>query len=105
MFKNLPVTDPKPDAKHFIDFLMGRTRQGRVPLVEYIVDDVLMRPIVSDFWGRTWVQEGKDRTSQAAFLDNFIAFWHGWVTISCATNVRCLSRCTTRSRQTLGWLK
>ena len=76
MFKNLPLKNPKPDAGHFIDFLMGRTREGRVPLVEYIVDDVLLRPIVKDLLGRTWVPEGKDRESQAAFLDNFIAFWH-----------------------------
>jgi uroporphyrinogen decarboxylase len=75
MLKNLPVENPKPDVKHFIDFLMGRTRDGRVPLVEYIVDDVLMRPIVRDLLGRSWVPEQADRGSQTAFLDNFIAFW------------------------------
>jgi uroporphyrinogen decarboxylase len=71
----LPVAQPAPDADRFIAALMGRITPQRPPLVEYLVDDVLMRPIVSDLLGRTWVEPGPDRASQAAWLDNFIAFW------------------------------
>lgn len=76
MLKNIPVRNPSPDAAFFIDFLMGRTKGGRIPLVEYLVDDVLMRPIVSDLLGRTWSLEGPDQQSRQAYLDNFISFWH-----------------------------
>lgn len=76
MLKNIPVLQPKPDGKRFIDTLMGRS-QGKPPLVEYIVDDVLMRPILTDLLGRQWVDESADRDSQIAWLDNFIAFWLG----------------------------
>jgi uroporphyrinogen decarboxylase len=76
MYKNIPVKHPQPDAAYFIDFLMGRTKGGRVPLVEYLVDDTLMRPVVTGLLGRTWSAEGPDLDSRKAYLDNFIAFWH-----------------------------
>ena len=75
MLRNLPVAKPKPDAKKFIDVLMGK-QVGKTPLVEYLVDDVLMKPIVSDMLGRQWVYNQGDRQSLTAFLDNFIAFWY-----------------------------
>ncbi|NIA29412.1 MAG: hypothetical protein GWP06_05790 [Actinobacteria bacterium] len=75
MFKNLPVKSPKPNAREFIDILMGRKPQTRTPLVEYIVDDVLLQPITTELLGRTWVEFGNDRESQKAWLDNFIEFW------------------------------
>ena len=73
----LPLAQPAPDADRFISTLMGRTTPQRPPLVEYLVDDVLMRPIVSDLLGRAWIEPGSDRASQAGWLDNFIAFWRG----------------------------
>lgn len=71
---SLPV--PKPDAKGFIDILMGRSHSTRVPLVEYLVDDVVMRPIVTDLLGRKWVEPGTTRESLVRYLDNFIEFWY-----------------------------
>lgn len=76
MTYNVPVVRPKPDAGRFMDILMGRVRDPRPPLVEYIVDEVVMRPIVTDLLGREWVSEVTDRKSQRAYFDNFIAFWH-----------------------------
>jgi len=76
MLQNLPVQCPEPDGKRFIDLLMGRVRGAQTPLVEYLVDEAVMRPIVTELLGREWVQAGADRTSQSAYLDNFIAFWH-----------------------------
>ncbi len=75
MWKRLPLHQPKPDAAEFIDIVMGRSNR-RVPLVEYIVDDSVRRPIVTDLLGRAWVEHGADRASQAAYWDNFIACWH-----------------------------
>jgi uroporphyrinogen decarboxylase len=71
----LPLERPAPDAGRFIDALMGRILPERPPLVEYLVDEVLMRPITTALLGRRWVDYGADRASQSAWLDNFIAFW------------------------------
>jgi uroporphyrinogen decarboxylase len=73
---HLPLGNPQPDAKRFISVLMGETRTAAPPLVEYLVDDVVMKPVVTDVLGRAWVAEGPDRESQRAYLDNFIEFWH-----------------------------
>ena len=76
MFPNLPLAHPHPDAAQFIDILMGRVPETRVPLVEYLVDEVVMRPIVTDLLSRSWIGYGPDRASQKAWLDNFIEFWY-----------------------------
>ena len=76
MLRNVPVTRPAPDGGQFIDGLMGRSTSVRTPLVEYLVDEVVMRPIVTELLGREWVQPGEDRASLSAYLDNFIAFWY-----------------------------
>jgi hypothetical protein len=76
MWRHVPVKNPKPNAQEFIDILMGRTPQRRTPLVEYIVDDFVMRPIVVNLLGREWVTPRGDRESLKAYLDNFIEFWY-----------------------------
>jgi len=76
MLHHLPLARPQPDGVRFIDWLMGRTTAGKTPLVEYLVDDVLMRPIVTDLLDRPWVIPGPDRATQAAYLDNFTQFWY-----------------------------
>ena len=75
MLQHLPLANPRPDARQFIDILTGRTRSSRVPLVEYIMDDMVTKPITTNLLGRQWVVEGVDRASQTAALDNFIQFW------------------------------
>jgi uroporphyrinogen decarboxylase len=55
---------------------MGEAKSPSPPLVEYLVDEVVMKPIVTGLLGRPWVDEGPDRESQRGFLDNFIHFWH-----------------------------
>jgi uroporphyrinogen decarboxylase len=76
MLKHLPLKRPMPDAEGFIGELMGIEPDWHTPLVEYIVDDVVMKPIVTDLLGRRWVDAIVDRPSLEAYLDNFIAFWH-----------------------------
>ena len=72
--RNVPLADPQPDAERFIGLLAGRMKHPSVPLVEYLVDDVVMAPIVTELLGRDWVV-GEDKASQRANLDSFIAFW------------------------------
>ncbi len=76
MLKTVPLKNPKPNGNEFIDILMGRSQSKRTPLVEYIVDDVVMKPIVTELLGRQWVAMGSDRESQRAYLDNFIECWY-----------------------------
>jgi hypothetical protein len=81
MYKNIPVTHPNPDAGRFIDTLLGRT-SGKVPLVEYLVDETVQRPVLTEMLGREWVPQPAagstpvDRQAQRAWLDNFIHFWY-----------------------------
>ncbi len=74
--RKLPLKHPKPDAQDFIDIMMGRRTSSRVPLIEYIVDEMVMRPILTDLLGRDWVRPATDRDSQKAYLDNLIEFWY-----------------------------
>ena len=71
----LPLGHPAPDATLWVDTLMGRRRSMVPPLVEYLVDDVVQRPIVTGLLGRQWATWGPDHEAQAAYLDNFIEFW------------------------------
>lgn len=73
---SVPLKNPRPDAKGFIDILSGRHASGRVPLVEYIIDDAVMKPIVTGLMGGQWVEYGASRDSQRLYLDNFTRFWH-----------------------------
>ena len=73
----LPLPHPRPDARAFVDTLMGHRRAARVPLVEYLVDEAVMKPVVTGLLGRAWSDFGPDRASQEAYLDGFIAFWLG----------------------------
>jgi uroporphyrinogen decarboxylase len=71
----LPLRRPRPDGRLFIDLLMGR-RKGTTPLVEYLVDETIMKPVVTELLGRPWIDSGTSREAMTAWLDNFIAFWH-----------------------------
>jgi uroporphyrinogen decarboxylase len=86
MSRLLPLKNPRPDSAHFLDVLAGR-KKAVPPLVEYLVDDVVMRPIVENLMGRPWVPAGAtgtshevrrtpvDRGAQKAYLDTFVEFW------------------------------
>jgi uroporphyrinogen decarboxylase len=76
MLRQLPLSNPRPDARRSIDVLLGRARADRPPLVEYIVDETVLRSVVEGLLGRQWAAGGSDRAAQEAWLANFIAFWH-----------------------------
>ena len=73
---NVKLKPPRPDAAAFIETLTGRKKHKAVPLVEYIVDDVVMQPIVTGLLGRSWSSYGDERESQEAYLENFVEFWY-----------------------------
>ncbi len=75
MQKNIPLKNPQPNAEKFINILLGTSQSTRVPLVEYIVDDVVMKPIVTDLLERNWVNPSENREAQQIYLANFIEFW------------------------------
>ncbi|MBD3174165.1 MAG: hypothetical protein GF320_03215 [Armatimonadia bacterium] len=74
--RNLPVQDPKPSAEDLVAQIRGERVLDRVPLIEYIVDPVVMRPIVTELLGREWVDPGPEAASWEAYLDNLVAMWH-----------------------------
>jgi uroporphyrinogen decarboxylase len=77
-FPHLPLGRARPDAARFIDVVMGRRRTERPPLVEYLVDEAVRKPIMTGLLGRDWVDPSPgDRAGLEAYLDGFIAFWHG----------------------------
>lgn len=71
----VPLQQPTPDREWFLRALMGEATPARPPLVEYLVDEALRRPITVALMGRDWVTPGSDRASQAAFWDSFAGFW------------------------------
>ena len=73
--QRLPLQQPKPDVHEFISAILGRATPTRTLLVEYLIDDVVRKPIITDLLGYEWVDEGQDRESQAAYFTNFIRFW------------------------------
>ncbi len=76
MYPNIPVNNPRPDKDEFLNIILGKTSSKRVPLIEYIIDDVVGKPIITDLLGRKWVEPGSDRESQKAYFDNFIQIWY-----------------------------
>lgn len=73
----VPLKNPKPDAKRFIGSLIGQIKLEKPQVIEYIVDPVIMRPILTDLIGREWiVPEPGNRTSENKYMDNLIEFWY-----------------------------
>ncbi len=86
----VPIQRPQPDIKNFLDAVSGRRVPDRAPMVEYLIDNAVMQPILEDMLGRTWV-DTSDKTEYMggqmefskenlqtinAWLDNQIAFWY-----------------------------
>ena len=86
----VPVEKPRPDIDHFIRVMRGELVPERPPMVEYLVDNSVMRPVLEDMIGRPWVDtgdyteymggqmdfSGKGRETIEAWLDNQISFWY-----------------------------
>ena len=86
----VPIEKPKPDINRWLDAMSGKKVPDKVPMVEYLIDNALMRSILEKMIGRKWV-DTSDKTEYMggqmdfskdnletinAWLDNQIAFWY-----------------------------
>lgn len=84
------IDNPKPDIEAFLAAMNGSVIPERAPMVEYLIDDAVMKPIIEKMLGRRWI-ETADKTEYMggqmemttentatinAWLDNQIAFWY-----------------------------
>ncbi|MBA7568328.1 hypothetical protein ES708_10049 [subsurface metagenome] len=86
----VPIKNPKPDINRFIEIMKGKIIPDKPPVVEYLVDNAVMKPILENMLGRKWVDTSdkidymggqmdfsKENTEKInAWLDNQIAFWY-----------------------------
>ena len=86
----VPLSKPNPDISKFLDIMRGRIQPEKPPLVEYTIDDAIMRPVVEGMLGKKWINTsdlGKSLGSQInlskdnienvkIWLNNQIAFWY-----------------------------
>jgi uroporphyrinogen decarboxylase len=76
-FNHIPLKRAAPDGEEFIRLLLHGQPGQRVPLVEYIVDDLVMQPVIEQLLQRPWVPPGPGAAPCKGYLDNMIAFWSG----------------------------
>ncbi|MCD6519248.1 MAG: hypothetical protein J7M05_04925 [Anaerolineae bacterium] len=75
-YEHIPLDRARPDAQRFINVVLGKEKSERPPLVEYLVDDVILKPVITHLLGRQWVdRDPQNREAMEKYLDNFIAFW------------------------------
>ena len=86
----VPLKKPFPDIGRFVDTMQGKIIPNKISLVEYVIDDSLMKPILEEMIGRKWVNISDetgvltDRRKSIkenlkivnGWLDNIIAFWY-----------------------------
>lgn len=83
----VPLEHPQPDSGRFINILTGKESADRPPLVDYLVDDEVVRLILEKLMGRKWVYPYRaefgirklatsDKHAVAAYWDNYIEFWY-----------------------------
>ncbi|MEN8230314.1 MAG: uroporphyrinogen decarboxylase family protein [Bacteroidota bacterium] len=87
---NVPIQNPKPDIHRFLDTMTGKHIPEKPPLEEYLIDNAVMKPILTEMLGREWVDTSdkdeymggqmdfnKEQQKEIdAWLDNQIAFWY-----------------------------
>ncbi|MEN8202997.1 MAG: hypothetical protein ABFS28_10405, partial [Bacteroidota bacterium] len=52
---NVPIQNPKPDIQRFLDTMTGKHIPEKPPLEEYLIDNAVMKPILTEMLGREWV--------------------------------------------------
>jgi uroporphyrinogen decarboxylase len=76
-FTAIPLKHPKPDKERFINALLGKQTISRPPLIEYNIDVIHQRAIITQLCNRSWVGSAPgDRASQCAYWDNFTEVWY-----------------------------
>jgi uroporphyrinogen decarboxylase len=71
----LPLRSPRPDASQAIASLLGHATLARPTLVEYIIDESVMRPVLARA-GCEWVDPSLGETAHEAYLKNFAEFYY-----------------------------
>lgn len=86
----VPLQNPRPDIENFIKVLRGDRTPEKPPMVEYLIDNAVMKPILEKMMGRRWINvsdyteymggqmsfDHENRETVHAWLDNQIAFWY-----------------------------
>ncbi len=86
----VPLDRPKPDIDRFMAAMRGEVEPERPPLVEYIIDNKLLRWIEENLLGIQWIDvfdgaglwegksalTGENRDAAFRWYDNFIQFWY-----------------------------
>ena len=86
----VPIEKPSPEPEALLDAMSGRKAPSRAPMVEYLIDNAVMQPILEDMIGRRWIDtsekseymggqmnlSGENLAEVNAWLDNQIAFWY-----------------------------
>lgn len=75
-FHHIQNLTPKPRIDQFIAAMMGKEHLKYSPTVEFIVDEPVIKTILSGMFQREWVTPAGDRESQKRYLDNLIFFWY-----------------------------
>lgn len=86
----VPLSKPRPDVNNFLNVIQGKLTPDRPPLIEYLIDNAVMKPILQNYLNRKWI-DTSDKTEYMggqmdfshenierinAWLDNLIAFWY-----------------------------
>ncbi|MEI7615926.1 MAG: uroporphyrinogen decarboxylase family protein, partial [Actinomycetota bacterium] len=84
------IKNPKPDIGRFLGIMKGNIIPDKPPIVEYLIDNAVMKPILEEMLGLKWV-DTSDKTEYMggqmdfsrekrgqinAMLDNLISFWY-----------------------------
>ena len=87
---SIPLQKPSPDIGNFIKGIKGEIVPQKPLMCEYLIDDVLMKKILTDLLNREWIEKS-DKTEYMGgqmqfskedihimnlWLDNQIAFWY-----------------------------
>ncbi len=85
-----PINKPKPNIGGFLDAMTGKKIPDKPPLIEFVIDDSIIKSILENMIGREWIDApystqylgGLSNLSKQniktlnAWLDNQIAFWY-----------------------------
>jgi uroporphyrinogen decarboxylase len=74
--RNVPLARPRPDVGRFLSILKGERAAVPTPLVEYLIDDAVLKAVVTGILGRPWAEPSAGPEARRAWLDSFLEVWH-----------------------------
>ena len=72
----LPIKNPAPDAQWLRRVILGQEIPKRPPFVELFLDQEILREIVENYLGRTWVTPDSDLDNRKKYWDNYIEAYY-----------------------------